>query len=323
MKSAGRYILPAIILLLIVFPLVFLHSNPYAIQVAGLIGIYLILCLGLNITIGYTGLLDLGFMAFYAIGAYIAAILSINNVSFWIILPVCMLAGGVVRWLLGLPLLKLRGDYLAIVTLAFGEIVRIAANNAVSITNGPKGLPRVGERFSSINFFSIKFTENIHFYYLILFFVFIAIVASRRLENSRLGRALVAIREDEVAAELTGINVAAVKSVAFVLSGIFGALSGAIYAHWIGFISPEMFTFWESVFLVAMIVIGGMGNISGVILGVFLLVGVPEILRDTLGTRFVDYRMLIFGAVMVAVIIFRPQGILPSKRRALELEAHV
>jgi branched-chain amino acid transport system permease protein len=313
------YLMSGVLLLLLVWPFLWGGDNAYALYIACLIGIYTILCLGLNITIGYTGLLDLGFMAFYAIGAYTAAILSIHGVSFWLTLPVCVLVGGGVRYLLGLPVLKLRGDYLAIVTLAFGEIVRLVANNTVGLTNGPKGLPRVGEKISEIRLFGWSLNDTIHFYYLILAFVLLAVLVSHRLEHSRLGRAFVAIREDELAAELSGIHVARVKSVAFVISGMFGALAGAIYAHWIGFVSPEMFTFWESVFLVAMIVVGGMGNIGGVVLGVILLVGVPEILRSTLGAKFVDYRMLVFGVVMVAVIIFRPQGLIPSKRRSLEL----
>lgn len=308
-----------IVLSVALFPFFCLWWNPYALHVCCMIGIYCILCIGLNITIGYTGLLDLGFMAFYAIGAYAAALMSIHGFPFWILLPLCMILGGAVRFLLGLPVLKLRGDYLAIVTLAFGEIVRIAANNASFLTNGPKGLPRVGEKIAEINFFGIPINDTLHFYYLISFFVILSYIVSYRLEHSRIGRAFVAIREDELAAELSGIKVTRIKSVAFVISGMFGAAAGAIYAHWIGFISPEMFTFWESVFLVAMIVVGGMGNISGVILGVFLLVGVPEFLRSTLGTLFVDYRMLLFGAVMIIVILFRPQGLLPSKRRAMEL----
>jgi branched-chain amino acid transport system permease protein len=321
MKLATQ-VFPKVIflLILILLPLaVYRSGNYYAIHVAGLLGIYCILCIGLNITIGYTGLLDLGFTAFYAIGAYSAALLSIKGVPFWLILPIALLIGGFIRYLIGAPVLRLRGDYLAIVTLAFGEIVRLVANNFDQLTNGPKGLPRVGERIAEIRLFSMVFKEDIQFYYLILFFLICTIIVTYRLERSRIGRALVAIREDELAAQLSGINVARIKSVAFVLSGLFGALAGTIYVHWIGFISPEMFTFWESVFLVSMIVIGGMGNISGVILGVFLLAGIPEILRPALGTRFVDYRMIIFGAVMTAVIIFRPQGILPSKRRSLEL----
>lgn len=317
---SNRYFLAAAaVLVTAIFPCICSQWDMYIVHISSLIGIYIILCIGLNITIGYTGLLDLGFMAFYAIGAYTAALLSIKGISFWYALPCAIIAGGVIRYLLGLPLLKLRGDYLAIVTLAFGEIVRIVINNAVSITNGPKGLPGVGEKFKDINFFSFVLKDTIHFYYLIYFFVFVSILVSYRLEKSRIGRALVAVREDELAAELSGVGVAPVKSVAFVISGMFGALAGAVYVHWIGFISPEMFTFWESVFLVAMIVVGGMGNITGVILGVFLLVGVPEFLRSTLGTKFVDYRMLVFGAVMIAVIIFRPQGLLPSKRRNMEL----
>lgn len=307
------------IIIILILPAILNQSNTYLVHVISLMGIYVILCIGLNITIGYTGLLDLGFMAFFAIGAYTAALLSVKGVSFWLILPICVIFGGFVRFLLGSFTLRLRGDYLAIVTLAFGEITRLLANNIVFLTNGPKGLPRVGEKFIEIHLFSFVFNDTIHFCYLILFFVFLAIIISYRLEHSRIGRAFVAIREDELAAELAGINVARVKSVAFIISGMFGALAGAIYVHWIGFIAPEMFTFWESVFLVAMIVVGGMGNIPGVILGVFLLVGVPEFLRSTLGTRFVDYRMLVFGLVMITLIIFRPQGILPSKRRSLEL----
>jgi branched-chain amino acid transport system permease protein len=317
--SDNRRLLGIALLFILIFPAIVLPINSYLLDVTCLIGIYLILCIGLNITLGYAGLLDLGFMAFYAIGAYAAAILSVKGFSFWLILPLAMLLGGTVRFLLGVPLLKLRGDYLAIVTLAFGEIVRLLANNAVAFTNGPMGLPAVGERMQPINLFGYLFKENLDFYYLIFFVVILTMIISYRLEHSRLGRALVAIREDELAAELSGIDVARTKAVAFCISGIFGSLAGAIYAHWIGFVSPEMFTFWESVFLVAMVVVGGMGNIPGVILGVGLLVGVPEILRTTLGTRFVDYRMLLFGASMVAVIIFRPQGLLPSRRRSLEL----
>lgn len=311
-----------ILLFLIILPLIGYNcGNYYAIHVAGLVGIYCILCVGLNITVGYTGLLDLGFMAFCAIGAYTAALLSIQGVSFWIALPVSLLLGGFIRYLIGTPVLRLRGDYLAIVTLAFGEIVRLIANNFDWLTNGPKGLPGVGQTIAEIRLFSLVFKDDLQFYYLILFFLIITILVSFRLEHSRIGRALVAIREDELAAKLSGINTSQVKSIAFVLSGAFGALAGAIYVHWIGFISPEMFTFWESVLLVSMIVIGGMGNIAGAILGVILLVGIPEILRPVLGTKFVDYRMLIFGLIMVSVIILHPEGILRSKRRALELHA--
>jgi len=319
-RSSWNWLFGAFLLIAIVVPLILhLSGNYYAVHVVALVGVYCILALGLNVTIGYTGLLDLGFMAFYAIGAYTGALLSIAGLSFWLILPVTIVVGGLARYLVGAPVLRLRGDYLAIVTLAFGEITRLVLNNYDALSNGPKGLPRVGEKIGAVSFFTFQFTEDIHFYYLILAFVLLGAFVSYRMEHSRLGRALVAIREDELAAELTGINVARVKMIAFVTSGAFGALAGAIYVHWIGFITPEAFTFWESVLLVSMLVVGGMGNISGVLLGVLILVGIPEVLRATLGTKFVDYRMLVFGAMMILVIIFRPQGILPSRRRAREL----
>ncbi len=309
------------LLIVLILPLVLNQmGNYYAVRVIGLVGIYCILGVGLNITIGYTGLLDLGYIAFYAVGAYTAAILSIAGFSFWLGLPIVMLVGGAIRLGLGAPVLRLRGDYLAIVTLGFGEIVRLVLINLEKVTNGPKGLPRVGEKITEVNFLSFRLTENIHFYYLILAFLLIAIFISYRLEHSRLGRALIAIREDELAATLSGVNVARTKAVAFVISGIVGAVAGDIYVHWNQFVSPESFTFWESVLLVSMLVIGGIGNVRGILLGVVLLVAIPEVLRSTLGTAFVDYRMLTFGLLMVVIIIFRPQGLLPSRRRALELE---
>ncbi len=322
MKITRKSILYAIgIIGVLILPILMNQAgNFYAVRVAGLVGIYCILGVGLNITIGYTGLLDLGYIAFYAIGAYTAALASIAGIPFWLGLPIVIIVGGLIRLGLGAPLLRLRGDYLAIVTLGFGEIVRLVLVNLEPITNGPKGLPRVEEKLLDISVFGFKFTENIHFYYLILAFLLIAILISYRMEHSRLGRALVAIREDELAATLTGVNVARVKAVAFTISGIIGAVAGAIYTHWNGFVSPEQFTFWESILIVAMLVIGGMGNIAGVILGVILLVAVPEVLRASLGTAFVDYRMLLFGIIMIIAIIYRPEGLLPSKRRALELK---
>lgn len=322
MKITRKSVIYALgIIGLLVLPILMNQAgNFYAVRVAGLVGIYCILGVGLNITIGYTGLLDLGYIAFYAIGAYTAALVSIAGIPFWFGLPIVVVVGGLIRLGLGAPLLRLRGDYLAIVTLGFGEIVRLVLVNLEPITNGPKGLPRVEEKLLDINLFGFKFTENIHYYYLILAFLAVAIIVSYRLEHSRIGRALVAIREDELAATLTGVNVARVKAVAFTISGVIGAVAGAIYTHWNGFVSPEQFTFWESILIVAMLVIGGMGNIAGVILGVVLLVAVPEILRASLGTAFVDYRMLLFGVIMVVAIIYRPEGLLPSKRRALELK---
>jgi branched-chain amino acid transport system permease protein len=297
-----------------------LNKNFYFIHILSLIGIYTLLVLGLNMVIGFTGLLDLGFMAFYGIAAYSAALLSIKGFSFWLILPISILITSGIRFLLGKPLMRLKGDYLAIVTLGFGEITRLIFNNWDSLTNGPKGLPRVGERIQEIKLFSFTFKEEFHFFYLIFFFIIISILFLKRLENSKIGRAFVSIREDEIASEVIGINTASLKLLSFVLSSCFAAIAGTIYVHWIGFVSPESFTFWESVFLVCMVVLGGMGNITGVIFGCAAFVGIPEFLRTTLGGEFVLYRMLIFGILMILIVIFRPQGILPEKRREWELK---
>lgn len=292
----------------------------YTVRMAGIIGLYVIIALGLNITLGLAGLFDLGFMAFYAIGAYTSALLSIHGWGFWISTICAILVTTLFRVLLGAPVLKLRGDYLAIVTLGFGEITRLVLNNWDSLTNGPKGLPRIGEDISSIDLFGFKFTENIHFYYLILATVLLTIIISKRLENSRIGRAWTAVREDETAAELSGVPVTRVKMLAFATSAIFAGLAGSLFVHWEKFVTPESFTFWESILVVSMIVLGGMGSISGVILGAVLISGFPQLLQATLGGEFINYRYLIFGLALVVVIIFRPQGLIPSTRRALELE---
>jgi len=308
-----------ILMIIIIAQILHLKEEFYSLHILSLMGIYILLALGLNMVIGNTGLLDLGFIAFYGIAAYSAGLLSIKGVSFWIILPSSILITGVFRFLLGKPLMRLRGDYLAIVTLGFGEITRLVLNNWDYLTNGPKGLPRVGEQIQPIKLFTFTFSEEIHYFYLILFFTVGSIFAIRRIERSKIGRAFVAIREDETAAEISGINTSFIKLFSFVSSSIFASIAGVIYVHWIGFISPESFTFWESVFLVCMVVLGGMGNLLGVIFGVVLLVGTPEFLRVTLGGEFVLYRMLIFGLLMVILVIFKPQGIIPEKRRALEL----
>ena len=306
---------------LVVVPLLLRDSSlSYVIRMLGITGLYVILALGLNVTLGLVGLFDLGFMAFYAIGAYTAAILSIHGWDFWAATAVAVVVTVAVRLLLGAPVLRLRGDYLAIVTLGFGEITRLVLNNLDSITNGPKGLPRVGETIQTVRWGPYALTDNIHFYYLILAAVVVTVAISRRLEHSRIGRAWTAVREDELAAELSGVPVTRVKMIAFATSAVFAAVAGSLFVHWERFVTPESFTFWESVLVVSMIVLGGMGSIWGVILGAVLISGLPQILQVTLGSKFVHYRYLIFGAALVAVIIFRPQGLLPSKRRALELE---
>lgn len=315
-----RLALLALLIFFILFPLAVQHGPlAYTLRLLGIMGLYVILALGLNVTLGFVGLFDLGFMAFYAIGAYVSAILSIHGINFWLSTLAAIFVTVTIRVLLGAPVLRLRGDYLAIVTLGFGEISRLVLNNWDSVTNGPKGLPRVSENFGAIRLFGFEFTENIHFYYLILAVAVITVLISKNLEHSRIGRAWIAVREDEIAAELSGVPVTRVKMLAFATSALFAAIAGSIFVHWERFVTPESFTFWESVLVVSMLVLGGMGSISGAILGAVLISGFPLFLQATLGGELIHYRYLIFGAALVAIVIFRPQGLLPSRRRALEL----
>lgn len=300
---------------LMAFPVIANHyEKANLLNTACVIGVYGILALGLNFVVGYTGLLDLGFIAFYGIGAYTAALLNIRGVSFWVSLPLCVCVCMSIRLLVGAPILRLRGDYLAIVTLGFGEITRIVLNNWDSLTNGPKGLPRVEEQMALPKLFGFELADDIHFYYLTLAALAFLLLFALRLYHSFVGRAWVSIREDELASELMGVDVPRYKLFSFVLSSVFAAVAGCIFVNRIGFVTPESFTFWESVLLVVMVVMGGLGNVWGILLAVFLIQGVPEILRDALGTQFVDYRMLIFGVLMVVFVIFRPKGILPERR---------
>lgn len=311
-----------VLLTLLLVPF-FLQSTSFAflIRLAGRIGLYMLLALGLNLVIGFVGLLDLGYMAFYALGAYTAAILSVHHVPFLFCALAAMAVALIARLAVGFPALRLRGDYLAIVTLGFGEVVRLALNNWDSLTNGPKGLPRVNETMGVAKIFGFSLTSNLHFYYLIMACVLIAIWVCYRLDHSRLGRAWVAIREDEIAAELMGVEVTKQKVVAFGLSALFAGMAGAIFVHWEGFVTPESFTFWESVLLVCAVVLGGMGSVAGVVLGAFCIVAVPELLRDVLGASFGNARYLLFGISLILMAIYRPQGLWPSRRRSLELHS--
>lgn len=292
----------------------------YLLRIAGIAGLYMLLSLGLNLVIGFVGLLDLGFMAFYAIGAYTAALLSMQGWPFWASTLAAMAVSAIIRVLIGFPALRLRGDYLAIVTLGFGEVVRLVLNNWDSLTNGPKGLPPVGRTIAPASLFGFTLDTNLHYYYLILACVTGAAWVCHRLNHSRVGRAWIAIREDETAAELMGIEVTRQKLVAFGVSALFAGLAGSIFAHWERFVTPESFTFWESCLLVCAVVLGGMGSVPGMILGAACIVGVPEGLRDVLGSGFADARYLFFGLALILMAIYRPQGLWPSKRRTLELK---
>jgi branched-chain amino acid transport system permease protein len=291
----------------------------FIIRIAGITGLYMLLALGLNLVVGFVGLLDLGFMAFYAIGAYTSALLAIHGWSFIPCTAAAVAVTMLVRLVVGFPALRLRGDYLAIVTLGFGEVTRLVLNNLDALTNGPKGLPRIGENIPPPKILGIVLSTNLHFYYLIVMCVVAAIWLCYRLDHSRLGRAWVAIREDEIAAELMGVNVTKQKIVAFVASAFFAAVAGSIFAHWESFVTPESFTFWESCLLVCAVVLGGMGSIAGVVLGAGCIVIVPEILRDLLGTSFANARYLLFGLSLILMAIYRPQGLWPSRRRTMEL----
>jgi len=331
-----------------------ISGGNYWVRVLDFALLYIFLALGLNIVVGFAGLLDLGYIAFYAVGAYCAGVLASPHLpnsflsiqayfpqglhtSYFIILPLAALVAALFGLVLGAPTLKLRGDYLAIVTLGFGEIVRIFLNNLdrpLNFTNGPKGINGIdavniaGTSLSkqlSIGSFTIPaVTLN---YYLFLFLIILVIVVCHRLQFSRIGRAWVAIREDEIAAKAMGINTRNLKLLAFAIGASFGGVSGALFASFQGFISPESFSLSESVVILAMVVLGGMGHIPGVILGSVMLAIFPEFLREVLvpiqqmifGHVVVDaeiIRQFLYGCALILVIRFRPNGLWPQARNA-------
>ena len=305
--------------------------------------LFTMLALGLNIVVGYAGLLDLGYVAFFAVGAYCYALLASPqhgiHVSFLLLLPLGALVAAVFGVLLGAPTLKLRGDYLAIVTLGFGEIIRIFLNNLnrpFNITNGPQGITLVdplqvgGFALSkTYTLGSITFAPVHNYYFVFLLCALLTMLVSVRLEDSRIGRAWIAIREDETAASAMGINTRNIKLLAFAMGATFGGISGGLFSAFQGFISPESFTLLDSIMILCMVVLGGMGNVPGVVLGAVLLTALPEALRyvgplqnEWFGRVFIDpsdLRMLLFGLALVLMMLFRPAGLWPSKVRKREL----
>jgi branched-chain amino acid transport system permease protein len=306
--------------------------------------LYIMLALGLNIVVGFAGLLDLGYIAFYAVGAYVYALLASPHFGlhwpFWVVLPIGAMVACLFGVLLGAPTLKLRGDYLAIVTLGFGEIIRIFLNNLntpVNITNGPQGINLIDPfSFGSFSFSrnekiaGIDFSGPQKYYFLLLAITVLIIVINVRLQNSRLGRAWEAIREDEVAAQAMGINTRNVKLLAFAMGASFAGVAGGMFSATQAFVSPESFGLFESIIVLSMVVLGGMGNIPGVILGAVLLTVFPEFLRYTMeplqsqlfGRVIVaaeTVRLLVFGIALVAVMLYRPAGLWPSEVRKREL----
>jgi branched-chain amino acid transport system permease protein len=301
------YVKLLIVLACLMIPLV-VPSN-YAMRVIIYIGLYIVLALGLNVVMGFTGLLNIGHAAFYAVGAYATAILMVKyGMSFWLTIPVGMFFGIILGILLGFPTLRVRDDYLAIVTLGFGQIVYIVANNWMGMTRGPRGIP--GIPAPRIVFFDWQFVIESYpaYYYLILLFVFITIYACVRIIDSRVGLAWMAIREDEDVAAVMGINLVYYKTLAFGFSAALGALAGSFFAVFQSFVSPNSFTILESVIIITIPILGGLGSIPGTIIGAIIMIGGPELFRAAS-----EYRMVIMGAFMVVMMIVRPQGLFGKK----------
>jgi branched-chain amino acid transport system permease protein len=302
---------------------------------------FALLALGLNVVVGFAGLLDLGYVAFYAIGSYAFAIITAGAYSravlipgatpqvpqwepwMWLLIVVGLIAAMVTGVVLGAPTLRLRGDYLAIVTLGFGEIVRIAARNLDSLTLGPRGIEPIPHPELAVGGFRYEFgTDPIGYYYLLLALALVMALVIARLNSSRVGRAWAAIREDEVAAVAMGVPAVRMKLWAFAIGASTAGVAGAVQASRVTFINSDSFDILTSFLILAMVVLGGMGSIVGSILGALVVVALPEVLRNYL-TGFQEYRFLLFGAVLVVAMIFRPQGLFPSRRRATELAGAV
>jgi ABC-type branched-subunit amino acid transport system permease subunit len=315
-SSYTRYAIYAILLVLVF--LLPLKAGQYWNYTIGTVGIYVLLGLGLNIVVGLAGLLDLGYVAFFAIGAYTMALLTAPQPhhllwNFWIALPIGIILATVTGLLLGAPVLRMRGDYLAIVTLGFGEIIRILSksDDLTPFTGGPKGVTAVG----GPTLFGKPFNSGIDYVYLIFLAVLLVIFVTNRLQNSRVGRAWEAMREDETVSRAMGINTLTQKLLAFAIGAAFAGLGGAIFASRNQFTGPEDFNLMVSINVVAVVIVGGMGNIPGVIAGALVLKGLPEVLR-----QLQDYRVLVFGALLVVMMLWRPAGIIPSSRRKMEIE---
>lgn len=330
LPSTQRWIILGLVIVALVWPF---YGSRGAVDIATLILIYVMLGLGLNIVVGLAGLLDLGYVGFYAVGAYTYALLShYFGFSFWVCLPLAGLMAATFGFLLGFPVLRLRGDYLAIVTLGFGEIIRLFLRNLTHITGGPNGISNIpkptlfGLSFDRTaaegmqtfhEYFGIPYNSinKVIFLYLIaLVLVLIVLFVINRLLRMPIGRAWEALREDEIACRALGLNPTIIKLSAFTLGATFAGFAGSFFAARQGLVTPESFTFLESAIILAIVVLGGMGSQLGVILAAVVMILLPEMMRD-----FSEYRMLLFGALMVLMMIWRPQGLLPMQRPHLEL----
>ncbi|QDD91648.1 high-affinity branched-chain amino acid ABC transporter permease LivM [Pseudomonas oryzihabitans] len=325
-----RWVILGLILLALAWPF---YGSRGAVDLATLVLIYVMLGLGLNIVVGLAGLLDLGYVGFYAVGAYTYAMLShYYGLGFWTCLPIAGAIAALFGFLLGFPVLRLRGDYLAIVTLGFGEIIRILLRNLTDWTGGPNGISgidkptlfgltferRAPEGMTPFHeYFNIPYNSEykvIFLYLIALLLVLLTLFVINRLLRMPIGRAWEALREDEIACRALGLNPTLIKLSAFTLGACFAGFAGSFFAARQGLVSPESFTFIESAIILAIVVLGGMGSQLGVILAAIVMILVPELLRE-----FSEYRMLMFGLLMVVMMIWRPQGLLPMQRPHLEL----
>ena len=311
-KKYSRPFYIVLALFIIIFPFVF-SMYQTGIMISALI--FVMLGLGLNIVVGLAGLLDLGYVAFYAVGAYSYALLNLHyGVGFWLALPIGALLGALFGTLLGYPVLRLRGDYLAIVTLGFGEIIRIVLENWSEFSKGPQGIRNI----PAPTLFGFNFSQHgtvIYLFFIVLGLVGLTIFVVNRLENSRLGRAWIALRDDEIACQAMGIDKTKTKLTAFALGATWAGLAGVVFAAKTSFINPMSFTIWESIIILSIVVIGGMGSAIGVIAGALVLILMPEYLR-----AFSEYRMLIFGAMQVIVMVFKPEGLIKNIRKTYKFE---
>lgn len=303
------------VLLLLLLPLIL---GTYLTEVVDNIGLFILMGLGLNIVVGFAGLLDLGYVAFFAIGAYVMGILTsagdlgISNMSFWLALPIAVLVAVLAGMMLGMPVLRMRGDYLAIVTLGFGEIIRVLATSDLlkPYIGGAQGVLQI----SKPNLFGFTMVQPQHFYYLILAGVGLAIFVSSRLREARLGRQWMALREDEDVAEAMGIHLVTTKLLAFGIGAGFSGLAGAIFATRLSSIFPHSFNLLISINVLSLIIVGGIGSLPGVVVGALVLVGLPELLRE-----FAEYRLLLYGALLIAMMVKLPEGLWPSSVTRREL----
>ncbi len=313
--SNPRFYLPGLIataVMVVAFPFVF---SLYQTNIMITALIYVVVGLGLNIVVGLAGLLDLGYVAFYAVGAYSYALLNVHfGVSFWMALPIGAALAFLFGILLGFPVLRLRGDYLAIVTLGFGEIIRLVLENWNEFSFGPSGIANIPK--PGLFGIDLNLQQSTTFiYFLMIALALMTIFVVRRLQDSRIGRAWIALREDEVACQAMGIDKTRTKLSAFALGATWAGMGGVVFAAKTTFINPTSFTIWESIIILCVVVLGGMGSIVGVIIGAMILILLPEYLR-----AFSEYRMLIFGVILVLMMVFRPGGIISDVRRTYKFE---